>query len=223
MFIRAGLMIVTLALPAVAAQPSKAAWEWTLEERIAGRTDAPMARRRIEDARRLQTNETRAASPERRAVVDRFTGRTHPELFLPHEVFEQLIDMGFGADARANEGTRGALSADVQRHGLPADFWERLRTISTVYLADTHALRTQNASIREQAQAADAKRHGQAIALKQKERCRSGVDALEAARAEFGRERFDRFLYQVVATKMFYFADRLPDPVQLRNVAGGCR
>jgi hypothetical protein len=42
-------------------------------------------------------------------------------------------------------------------------------------------------------------------------------------RNEFGRERFDRFLYEVVVTGMFHEGDRLADPELLRKTAGGCQ
>jgi hypothetical protein len=63
----------------------------------------------------------------------------------------------------------------------------------------------------------------EALELKHGDACRSRADALAAARKEFGRERFDRFLYEVIAVHMFLAADRLPDPEILRQAELGCR
>lgn len=53
--------------------------------------------------------------------------------------------------------------------------------------------------------------------------CRTRADALEKARREFGRERFDRFLYEVMAVNMFSTAFVTPvNPALLRRAEEGC-
>lgn len=199
---------------------TKQAWEWTLEERIAHRTNVELARERVVAAKRTQTSS--ADNLERRRTVDAFDGKTHPELFLPHEVFEQLISMAFWRDPRSGQLIRDDLLPEIKRHGLPEDFWERLEAVSAVYNGDFWALKDIGAGVREQS-GRRRRQAEEAMALKQADICRSGAEAFAAARIGFGRERFDRFLYEVIAVKMFYVAGRLPNPDALRKNEGGCR
>jgi hypothetical protein len=151
-----------------AAQSAKPAWLYTDEERIALRT---------------------------RPNALRFDGATHPEFFLPHEVFRSLIQLAFRGAGDSSERFRKGMQPEVDRLGLPADFWERLRVTSIDYVA----------------------------AAGSEDECRSRADALAASRGEFGEERFDRFLYEVIAVHKFHSADELPDPEVLRRVVRGCR
>jgi hypothetical protein len=197
----------------------KQSWEWTLEERVALRTSAAAAAERLRGHRdRVGAN----ATADSGRVVDRFTGRTHPELFLPVEVFDQLVEMGFNTDPRSQELMRRALRSELVRHGMPADFWERLRVVATIYIADVQALRATGAALRGQTGAV-RERTEQTLALKHTDVCRSRAAALAAARADFGRERFDRFLYEVIAVSMFHAADTLQDPAVLRRMERGCQ
>lgn len=123
-----------------------------------------------------------------------------------------MVNIGFDGDARTSQTGQQGFAPDLRRHGLPADFWERLRTLSVVYRADAQTVKELDPNAGDDARA-----------LKNGELCRSRADALAAARVEFGAARFDRFLYEVIAVKMFYFADRLPDPALLRTLDGGCR
>jgi len=197
-------------------------WAWTLEERIAARTDAAAARERVRGAARGKAAANSTPDPELSPTVDSFDGKGHPELFLPHEVFRTLIAQAFLGSSRGRELFRRGLRPEVQRHGLPADFWERLESLSAVYVADTFAEIDLGDGLRERS-GADRARAAQALALKQSDACRSRAAAIDAARKQFGAERFDRFLYEVVAVNMFHVADRLPDPELLRQHARGCR
>lgn len=194
-------------------------WALTVEERIALRTNPDLARERVRGGRRIQASSSASVSTP---LADAFDGRSHPELFLPHQVFDELIKLAYTGDVRTSQLVRDGLTPDVRQHGLPADFWERLRATSSVYVADVHAQRDLNASIRQQ-QGTARKRAQQALALKQRDACRSRATAFAAARAQFGRERFDRFLYEVIAVKMFSMADKLPDAALLRQAEEGCR
>jgi hypothetical protein len=189
------LLLVAIAIAGAAvAQTPKAPWALTVEERIALRTNADLA----------------------------FDGKTHPELFLPHEVFRNLIQFAFAADPRTGEVVRRGYRSDVDRHGLPADFWDRLRSVSTIYISDAVAERDVGRSLHQLSGPA-RRRAEEALALKRVDLCRSQADALTAARREFGRERFDRFLYEVFAVDMFHASDRLLDPALLRRAEAGCR
>lgn len=215
------LLLMLFAVP-VLAQSAKKPWTLTVEERIALRTNAELARERVrrDSDRRVQTFST--PSSERSPIVDAFDGKTHPELFLPYEVFRTLIGLAFVGSPRTGSVVRDGHMPDVRRHGLPADFWERLQSVSAVYVADDWALTDIAAAVRQQRGPA-RQRAEEALALKQTDLCRSRADALAAARLEFGRERFDRFLYEVFAVNMFSSADRLPDADLLRQAEEGCR
>jgi hypothetical protein len=208
-------LLVLLALLVAAA---KEPWALTVEERIALRSDPQLARERI------RGGQTRAASTSSKPSpwVDRFNGKDHPELFLPHEVFDEFISLGFNRDARSRQNAQEGFRSEVRQHGLPADFWLRLESLSAAFIADRRAeldlLRTISRMTDQ-----NRRRAEQALALKQRDVCRSRADALAAARDAFGRERFDRFLYEVMATKMFLSADKIPEPQLLRGLEEGCR
>src|SRR5690242_982846 len=63
-------------------QATKPAWQFTDDERFALRTNATLA------------------------VADSFDGKTHPELFLPHEVFRHFVGLAFEGDPRTRDIVR---------------------------------------------------------------------------------------------------------------------
>jgi hypothetical protein len=213
------LLLVAIAGAAVA-QQTKAPWALTVEERIALRTNPDLARERVRDRKRIAATDVRSSN--RVPDVDAFDGKTHPELFLPHEVFRNVIGLAFLADPRTGEVVRRGYRSDVERHGLPADFWDRLRSVSTIYISDATAEHNIGRSLHQLSGLA-RRRAEETLALKRIDLCRSQADALTAARREFGRERFDRFLYEVFAVDMFHASDRLLDPALLRRAEAGCR
>lgn len=208
------------ALPVVAQSP-KEPWALTVEERIALRTDPKLASERLLSERNRKSVVS-SESNDAQGWVDSFTGQTHPELFLPHEVFRTLIGLAFLGPVRTGEVVRRGHMPDVKRHGLPPDFWERLRSISGLYIADSWAETDTGQSISKLNGSARS-RAEEALALKQVDVCRSRADALAAARSEFGTERFDRFLYEVIAVTKFHATDRLLDAELLRRAEKGCR
>lgn len=152
--------------PTDAAQPySKAAWMLTPEERIALRTNAELARERVRGGRRVQTSSEPSANPELRPTVDAFDGKTHPELFLPYEVFDQLVKLAFLSSPRTGQVVRDGFMPEVKRHGLPADFWQRLQSVSAVYMADWWAVTDFLAGVRQQSDSA-RQREEEALRLK---------------------------------------------------------
>lgn len=214
------LLLASLSTIATAADvPIKKPWMFTLEERIALRTD-PVAMR--ERARKHEET-LRSPTPahERGVAVDAFDGRTNPELFLPHEVFRTLMSMAFVGPSRNGASFRQGFMPEVGRHGLPIDFWERLEKVTAVYITDA---RTEVDLLEPATQATERGRKArEALRIKQKDLCASRAAALDAARKEFGQERFDRFLYEAIAPNMFRVEDRVADPQVLGWVAGGCR
>lgn len=207
-------VLTMLPLSLFAEQPrARRAWEWSVEERIAARTNPDLARERV-----------RAKHPAAKpgAIADAYSGKTHPELFLPYQVYEQLVRMAFAHDARSGEIIREGFMPEVRRHGFPEDFWERLRAGAAVYLADDRALRTRIATPHA-AGANGREQKDKTLALLNTDVCRSRAQGLAAARKEFGRERFDRFLYEIIAVSMFTTAYSADDPELLRHAERGCR
>jgi len=207
----------------VGPQPRKPAWRFTDDERIALRTNATLARQRVAEKRQSRaTTGVHAASAGEQQYADSFEGKTHPELFLPHEVFRNFVGLAFAADPRTQDIVRHGMAADVKAAGLPSDFWERLEPIIAFHVADVRAEKDLLAS-RSRASGPARARVEKALEQKRSDVCRSRADALAAARAAFGHERFDRFLYDSVAINMFHLSDRLPTAEQLRQWERGCR
>jgi len=213
------LLGILLTLATAAATPvEKKPWTLSVEERIALRADPKLAAERAGVTRQLQAT----AKTKSSVWVDDFNGKTHPELFLPHEVFRELVELAYTGPPRANQIIYEGFMPDAKRHGLPPDFWQRLQVITAAYVSDIHAVKDNLHSLR--GQSGRVRQRTEAIlALKHVDECRSRADALAAARKEFGSERFDRFMYEVIVAGMFHSEDRVADAAILRRMEGGCR
>jgi hypothetical protein len=203
-------------------QPRKAAWQYTDDERFALRTNATLARQRVAEKRQSRATTGIHAASAGQQHADSFDGKSHPELFLPFEVFRNFVGLAFEGDARARDIVRHGMDAAVRNAGLPPDFWQRLEAMIAFHVADVRAERDLLNS-RSKLSGPARERVVKALELKRADVCRSRADALAAARNAFGRERFDRFLYEGVAANMFQITDRVPTVEQLRRWEGGCR
>jgi hypothetical protein len=204
----------------VGLQPGKPAWQFTDEERIALRTNAALARQRVAERQQSRTAaQIHAASVAGQQLADSFDG-AHAELFLPSEVFSDFVHLAF--DPQSRDTFRHFSAAEVRNAGLPPDFWKRLDGIIAFHVADVRAERDLLAS-RSKSSGPARERVAKALELKRTDVCRSRVEALAAARNAFGREHFDRFLYESVAINMFQITDRLSTAAQLRQWEGRCR
>jgi len=214
---------VTTSTAAGPRAPAKSAWQLTDDERFALRTNALLAQERVVATRQSSTSiRAHAASTDRAQIADSFNGRTHPELFLPTEVFHEFIKMSCTGEQQQRDLIRHAMAADVARYGFPADFWNRLDALLSFHVSDLQAERDLLAS-RSKEDGAARERLERSLQMKRDDVCRGRAEGLALARDTFGRERFDRFLYQVVAPNMFYVADKLQTAAQLRWREGGCR
>src|SRR6185503_809121 len=92
------LLALAVTLP-LHAQVEKKPWQYTVEERIALRTDSALARERVR-AKARSAQQHSVPEHERATLADDIDGKKHPELFLPHEVFDQFIFMIFTSDQR---------------------------------------------------------------------------------------------------------------------------
>jgi hypothetical protein len=187
-------LFATAAQSENAAQPAaRRAWEWTREERIAARRDPALRRKRAAEASELQ----RQMALQNVGVADDIIdGKRNPELFLTTELFEELVRSWAGMPD-VWPTIMGQRATDLFKD--PAE-WELFAAIAGEYTA---LLRQERAA----AQALDGKRVSEVHALK----CATAARALREARREFGRERFDRMLYEAVAPFLLSASGSSPD------------
>lgn len=203
---------------------SKPAWQWTFEERLAKRFDpAEMKERAAAEDRRLRelvdlgmlrAEEVLSQSSE--GDVDTISGHETPELFLPMELFNVLLDHAFPPDGRNQDAARASIEEHAAALGFGADFWRRLRRISSPFLE----VRREHA---RQAVASKSVLGNERLALSL---CRARADALATAKVEFGEEDFLRLLYEVVApslSKASRIQDKKAAVENLKRIEGGCR
>jgi hypothetical protein len=162
---------------AVAAAEKKP-WEWTAAERVAALRDPVKRQQRVrENAESLRRS---GVSPRRVPnVADFLDGSRHPELYFPTQLFEHLVDMAFlGMPAGAYR------TLSMQRSELfknPKD-WDRFVAITANYVR-----------VLKQERGASPL---------QPAKCVAEARAFREARRTFGKARFDRMLYEVVAPTM---------------------
>jgi hypothetical protein len=199
------LAIVFLAAFALSAEPPKRSWEWTLEERLTERHDPSRIRERLAAYERAHAEALRRSPDPDPPPAGHLTyvidGRRNPELFLSHELFDALMS-GLSADSTLRTKQRGYYGRAIRAFGFDdATLWTQLESVAGPYLV------------------ARTSRDSEAI-------CPARYDALQAARALFGRERFDEFLYVVIAPSL-QTAESASDPDflmdSLRKAERGCR
>lgn len=204
------LGLTLAALPSSSAAQSKAAWDWTVDERLAARFDPAKIRERDE----AYVAKYSAAHPELRSEHDtahtglryRIDGTRNPELFLPHELFDHLL-RGVASEERMRSNVRWESAAGLRGAGFDPDlFWPALESLSASYIPWI-------------GKRGGLSRHDAY------ERCHARYVALEAARQRFGATQFDRMLYTVVAPQsQFVVGTSFPNPAEdLRREATGCQ
>lgn len=176
-----------------------------LEERIAARTDARLARERV--AQRAGAGWSRWTD-----VID---GRRHPELFLPTELFDSLIERGYLGVALWRE----IHARDLAAAGFPATFWSELETVAAPYIDTRRRQRAAALAARNNARMLTQAR--QEIAALGGTLCRDRAAGLRAAREHFG-PAFDEFLYKVIARGSSRSTDDPLDAAKLRMREDGC-
>jgi hypothetical protein len=178
--------------PAIAKQ----SWEWSTDERLAARFE-PVARAQRVDAAMAQQRAGRTASESVRMQrpVDVITGNTHPELLLPTEVFATMIRVTFRYDDDLARSVRAATLPKAQALGLPPDFWSIVEAQAKDYIA----VQQRNLELREHPIGKSEAELTAAIDALDQQECAAGVQALTRLRRIFGVQRFNEFLYTVIA------------------------
>jgi hypothetical protein len=172
----------------------KPIWHWTPSERAAARAEYFSHRTRIRvEAQSLPSDD---AGP----TID---GRTNPELLMPSELFNALLQ-GVSDNQNVRQLRRDMLSAGLRAQGIdePA-FWNAVEQATVAYRSNLKA-------------EAQPQRD---IVL-----CESRATALEAMRRRFAREDFDRLLYMVIAPTIVVMTSRnYEDADHLLRLERGCR
>lgn len=181
----AGLFLSVIVSPLVADQP---AWTLTHEERAVRRAD-PVANAARHHA--LESKGRQGLDPTSN-VVD---GSIDPTMIAPIE----LIDSAniYHLEAARQEKFRADWTARGAGGLLGVDFWERLRSVFAPLATVEREIRRIHALPEFERRAAEA-----ALFSKNPSSdgyCEARAETLIAARQEWGRETFDRFLYEVIA------------------------
>lgn len=190
------LVAVLLSLPLLAQSPE----EWDLERRLAERFDESRNAERV--AALVARFPNLAFKPEENAPGSRYyvvEGERNPELFLPHELFEGLIDK-----VDPGKTPPDVFGTNLSEAGFDAaTFWPKLEQLSAGYRAVKYPIKT---------------------AAERVARCRALIEALEQARAAFGKKEFDAFLYKAVAraTRLTAATTVANPAAMLRREARGC-
>ncbi len=212
------VLLLSLVLPetppvsAAAIHLHKPAWQWTLDERLAARFD-PAAQAAREAAHRDVIAHLQLGGPA--DVVD---GNESPELYLPTELFNQLLNVAFldldflGPERKHRIETRAAAL------GFKNDLWPRLEAAVSPYLK---LRRTPYRLFGGETELGGKGLFGQPS--RELAVCHLQAEALAAAKAEFGERAFLRLLYEAVAptTRLSYTVNSL-SRAQARFIEEGC-
>jgi hypothetical protein len=180
----------------------KPAWQWALDERLANRFNVEAMKARAV-AQAAEDQEVLAHFPmdkslehsSARVDTDTIDGKRNPELFLPTELFDALLNSSFSSDPREQLESRRYIEERSAALGFGRDCWSRIEKAAAPFL---RLKREQERSGREKpARGVAPEDFGmdrQALLL-----CRARAEAIDAAEAEFGKEPLLRLLYEVVA------------------------
>lgn len=189
------------------APPARPAWEWTLEERVTRRWSKALEA----ELREAAVAAGHSVEDESQRVI---LGDRHPELLLPWELMNSLAGGAYHPARRDKYRKRWARGSEY----LGEDFWTRLQAVAGPFFdagnkLEELQLATDRASGTERP-ALDAE-----WSLVNGSICRLRSEALRAARTTFGREQFDRFLYEVVAVgAVIYVSTSSDDGEHIENV-----
>lgn len=200
-------VLLALSCVAFAGEPSprstgKQAWELTREERLALRFDPSLsaARRAVAVADGVVRRDD--PNPHLNVVI----GSRDPEILMAWELMDDIIWVFNLEDPKRQKAIRATWVERGAAKCLGEDFWPRLQVVLGPIIDARAELR------RAQAEADVATKEAQSAADEAWSRanvriCPLRAKGLRDARAKFGAEKFERFLYQVIA----------PDAVVLKS------
>jgi hypothetical protein len=213
--------------PPVLARQGKSVWNWSLEERLAARFDPGKIAARAEKraardkaARELfPSEEGLEDSSSSNALRDEIRGRETPELFLPIELFNALMESGFLAGEEYQTEYRDRIQQRAVALGFGKDLWSRLERVTGSYLT----LQRRRERLSTQKEPLSAKDTAELEAVSNRS-CLARAQALAAAKKEFGEEAFLRLLYEAIATSVSISYEANAQAAEnLRRMEGGCQ
>lgn len=184
------LIMSTIANGAETAKP----WEWSPAERAQRRLDRNgridrIRAYEIKNARREQRTHT--TSVDQGDVID---GTANPELFFPTELLQRLIVSSFIDLPQVYPLVVRQRSTDLFRSDVE---WEYFQSV-TADLAELLQRDIQLRKARRNAPSSGRVRIDKLILETHAQRCVAMASALRTLRNRFGRQRFDRMLYEIV-------------------------
>lgn len=188
-------LILCFVTPSVSfAGDGKPPWAWTAAERSNARLDpAKRAARRAEQRARAMARGGADAS-RAGATAEVLDGDANPELFYPTELFESLVRSAFVSLPQIYPRVVRERSSDLFRD---AREWERFADIVAPFaaaLAEERYL----LDVQSKGDPSTTPRAIQRLVVLRQQKCGLLGQAISTARASFGRERFDRMLYETV-------------------------
>ncbi|MEA2568635.1 MAG: hypothetical protein QOI24_636 [Acidobacteriota bacterium] len=228
------LMISTLPLIAADAVPArpKPAWEWTLEERVAKRYDPAslrdrMTREATEPFGIMSVPQGTIANPSPTATryPSIIIGARDPELFMPWELFDDVVRNAYGDDSAERVEIRAQIEqrAKEANFSLPGGFWEELGRTAKPWIDFGDRVERAGRRLRV-ANPIETRELRREIDKAADEACTIRFNAFNAVREHFGADWIAQFLYQVVAPDVRLIrAGGADDPVQMLSFEGGCR
>jgi hypothetical protein len=189
--------------------PDAPIWLWTPAERVGARLEHLA---RPWNGPRVQSLSVGAVGD---FVID---GRTTPELIMPNELFNALLQ-GLSDNAQVAAVSRQTLAPGIRAFGFDeADFWTRLDQATSHYRDQVRAR-----SREERGQTSTALAQG-AMQQTDLKLCQVRAVTLQSVRRIFRTEGFDRFLYTVVAPTISITTEpSYETPEHLLSVERGCQ
>jgi len=232
-----GIALTTLAAPperdqatsatALPQTTTKEAWEWTVDERIAIRTDPVARQARIDKflAQRRTANAPAGriaamSNGQELPVGDSIHGSDHPELFLPTELFSIFTSSVFVVSDEVSDHVRKVAKHGAASIGLSSDF---VSTFETEALEFTVLQRQEN-TLKERLGRGEGSSDQLLAEIKKlrHQQCPLRIAAITRLRARYG-EKFDRFLYTTVAPGAFIDSFGPTSADELRSQEEGCQ
>lgn len=207
-------LVLIVALGVQAKEP----WEWTVEERIAARTDRAEIRRRVEEARQRGRVHAQAAA----RTADVLSGAENPELFLPTEIISNFVASAYAVDDEVTKGFQQSAAIDAAEAGLPDDFLSVFETEGALYIEAAKRDRAVRDAV-DRGTIDPISAHAQLRELEETELCPRRVALVERMRELYGT-RFERFLYGGVVRGMSRaYVGHSPGATELAREMRGCR
>jgi hypothetical protein len=147
------------------------------------------------------TPATAASSAEQLPTV--IDGNRNPELFLPWELFDDLLREAYVGPSEARDVIRATFLERATRLSLPSDFWDKLAVAAASRL-ELIARERELLATRSAADPGSRRRLDAELDQIEGLLCGARIESLRKARVAFGEETFTRFLYVAVAPNLKY-------------------